>query len=61
MERTMSGRKNKYPGDLGSAIRNKMREMDWRDSHPEEVDPEEDDAIQMDQEDEDWYEKMYQR
>jgi hypothetical protein len=38
-----------------------MREMDWRDSHPEEVDPEEDDAIPMDQEDEDWYEKMYQR
>ena len=47
-----------YGDDEGFAIRDKMRELDREDG---EHDPDEDRPIPVDQEDEDWQERMYER
>lgn len=51
-------RKNYYGEDEGLAIRKKMREFDLEESGD---DPDEDRPIPVDQEDEDWQERMYER
>jgi hypothetical protein len=50
-------RKNYYGEDEGLAIRKKMREFDLEESG----DDPEDRPIPVDQEDEDWQERMYER
>mgnify|MGYP003151327038 FL=1 len=49
-------RKSYYGEDEGLAIRKKMREFDLEDL---EID--EDQQVPVDQEDEDWQERMYER
>ena len=62
--RNMGRRKSYYGEDEGLAIRRKMREFDLEDSDPEfknqdsqTLDP----LIPVDQEDDDWLERMYER
>ena len=50
--------KSQYSEDTGQAIRKKMREFDLDEKGN---DPEEDRPIPVDQEDEDWQERMYER
>ena len=54
----MGKRKSYYGEDEGLAIRKKMREFDQDDG---EHDPDEDQPIPVDQENEDWQERMYER
>lgn len=54
----MGKRKSYYGEDEGLAIRKKMREFDQDES---EHDPDGDQPIPVDQEDEDWQERMYER
>ena len=54
----MGKRKSYYGEDEGLAIRKKMREFDQEDK---DDNPDEDQPIPVDQEDEDWHEKMYER
>ena len=56
--RSMGRRKSYYGEDEGLAIRRKMREFDQDES---KHDPDEDRPIPVDQEDEDWQERMYER
>jgi len=51
--------KSQYSEDTGQAIRKKMREFDLDERR--EFDPDVGDAIPVDQEDEDWQERMYER
>jgi hypothetical protein len=51
-------RKSYYGEDEGLAIRKKMREFDLEESGD---DPDKDRPIPVDQEDEDWQERMYER
>ena len=51
-------RKSYYGEDEGLAIRKKMREFDLEEKGN---DPDEDRPIPVDQEDEDWQERMYER
>ena len=48
-----------YGDDEGLAIQKKMREFDLDEQ--KECDPDVRDAIPVDQEDEDWQERMYER
>jgi len=54
----MGKRKSYYGEDEGLAIRKKMREFDLEEKGN---DPDEDCPIPVDQEDEDWQERMYER
>ena len=54
----MGKRKSYYGEDEGLAIRKKMREFDLEENGN---DPDEDRPILLDQEDEDWQERMYER
>ena len=56
--RDMGKRKSYYGEDEGLAIRKKMREFDLEEKGN---DPDEDRPIPVDQEDEDWQERMYER
>ena len=60
----MGRHKSQYSEDAGQAIRKKMREFDLEDRDPEfknqdsqTLDP----PIPVDQEDDDWLERMYER
>lgn len=56
----MFGAKNFYEDDLGLSIRKKMRELDLRDCDPQiELIPRRY-PLPVDQEDENWIEKMYE-
>ena len=57
-------RKSYYGEDEGPAIRKKMREFDLEDLDPESKNQDSqttDPQIPVDQEDEDWQERMYER
>ena len=55
----MGRHKSQYSEDAGQAIRKKMREFDLDEQR--EFDPDEEPRIPVDQEDEDWQERMYER
>ena len=57
--RDMGKRKSYYGEDEGLAIRKKMREFDLDERR--EFDPDVGDVAPVDQEDEDWQERMYER
>ena len=55
----MGRSKSQYSEDAGQAIRKKMREFDLDEQR--EFNPDEEPRVSVDQEDEDWQERMYER